>query len=305
MDEANRVDGLDEQRHQPGAEALWNESVYLDLVDASGSIGGYVRLGLYPNEGVIWWTAAVTWPDRGPVIAARYDLPVPATSFNIDHAGEQVRYDVETSLEVVRVTASTAAKSYDDAASTYDLTAGTPVPLELDLTWSTNGVPYHYGVTTRYEIPCTVAGTITVNGEVFNVAGPGQRDHSWGVRDWWAFGWCWAALHFDDGQLVHLADIRLDGVPPLGYVQRDGDVASLTELVTSETVDGEGLASSSQVHVGPGPIDIKVTPTGFGPLLLVAEDGRMSRFPRAMVEAERSDGVRGRGWMEWNQPQLG
>ena len=41
--------------------------------------------------------------------------------------------------------------------------------------------------------------------------GQGQRDHSWGVRDWWAFGWCWCSLRLDDGTRVHLADIRVPG----------------------------------------------------------------------------------------------
>ena len=66
-------------------------------------------------------------------------------------------------------------------------------------------------LTTRYEIPCLVPGTVTVDGETFTVDGQGQRDHSWGVRDWWAFGWCWCSLRLDDGTRVHLADIRMPG----------------------------------------------------------------------------------------------
>ena len=36
MDAAHRVDGRDELRHTPTDEPLFNESVYLDVVDASG-----------------------------------------------------------------------------------------------------------------------------------------------------------------------------------------------------------------------------------------------------------------------------
>ena len=53
--------------------------------------------------------------------------------------------------------------------------------------------PTTTSLTTRYEIPCLVTGTVTVDGETFTVEGQGQRDHSWGVRDWWAFGWCWCS----------------------------------------------------------------------------------------------------------------
>ena len=41
----------------------------------------------------------------------------------------------------------------------------------------------------------------------------------------------------------------------------------------------------------------------FGPLVLTAPDGRVSRFPRAQVEFVTTDGRTGSGWVEWNQPQ--
>ena len=100
---------------------------------------------------------------------------------------------------------------------------GPAARLELDLTWTTDGVPYHYDLTTRYEIPCLVTGTVTFGGETFTIDGQGQRDHSWGVRDWWAFGWCWCSVRLEDGTRVHLADIRM-GIPDMpvffGYIQK-------------------------------------------------------------------------------------
>ena len=51
---------------------------------------------------------------------------------------------------------------------------------------------------------------------------PGQRDHSWGSRDWWAFDWMWSALHLDDGTHTHAVAIpQLPGFG-VGYVQRGG-----------------------------------------------------------------------------------
>ena len=103
--------------------------------------------------------------------------------------------------------------------------AGPGVDLDLDLTWTTDGSAYHYELTTRYEIPCTVAGTVTIDGATITVQGQGQRDHSWGVRDWWAFGWCWCSMRLDDGTRVHLADIRMPGMPVFfGYIQTPGTV---------------------------------------------------------------------------------
>ena len=116
-------------------------------------------------------------------------------------------------------------KEFADPEDAYTDTHWQPLLLDLDLTWTTDGAPYHYDLTTRYEIPCLVTGTVTVDGETFSVDGQGQRDHSWGVRDWWAFGWCWCSMRLDDGTRVHLADIRM-GIPDLpvffGYIQTPG-----------------------------------------------------------------------------------
>jgi hypothetical protein len=43
----------------------------------------------------------------------------------------------------------------------------------------------------------------------------------------------------------------------------------------------------------------------FGPVLLRNDDGRTSRFPRALVRYEADDGRVGLGWIEWNQPEPG
>ena len=41
----------DERAHAPGEERLWGESWYFDFTNREGTLGGYVRLGLYPNLG--------------------------------------------------------------------------------------------------------------------------------------------------------------------------------------------------------------------------------------------------------------
>ena len=110
-------------------------------------------------------------------------------------------------------------KEFARPEDAYNDTHWQPLLLDVDLTWTTDGVPYHYDLTTRYEIPCLVTGTVTIDGETLTVDGQGQRDHSWGVRDWWAFGWCWCSVRLDDGTRVHLADIRM-GIPDLAGLLR-------------------------------------------------------------------------------------
>lgn len=299
------VERSDEWRHQPEADPLWNESYYLDFVADKGALAGYVRIGLYPNLGVTWWTTMVVGIDRPLVASLAYDLPHPdGPSLAVASDGYQVDGTIEEPLMAMRVAGTAPAEVHDEPAAVYRREPGTPTSLAIDLTWLTDGHPYHYGVTTRYEIPCLVTGEITVGGDRFPVDGPGQRDHSWGVRDWWAFGWCWAAVRLDDGTRLHFADIRMPGQSvALGYVQPPGGAVLAVEALTmSEQLDQEGMPVSAAVHLLPGPIEVDIRPLAFAPLFLVSPDGRTSRFPRAAARFVTGDGREGIGWIEWNQP---
>ncbi len=304
------VDPADEGRHEPEADPLWNESHYLDFVSAEGALAGYVRIGLYPNLGVTWWTTMVVGTDRPLVASVAYDLPVGAGSGLLLRAeGYAIDGVVESPLLRMRLEGSAPAAVMADPAAVYRGEPGTPTALSLDLTWRTDGVPYHYDVTTRYEVPCLVGGTVTVGDDVLTVEGHGQRDHSWGVRDWWAFGWCWLACRLDDGSRVHAADIRIPGHPlAFGYLQHPGGaVVPVDGLAVTEELGEHGLPRRARARIDPGGLDLAIEPLAFGPLVLEAPDGRVSRFPRALSRFTASDGRAGTGWIEWCQtgPRVG
>jgi len=319
MTTPHAVAASDEGRHRADDDALWNESYYADFVHEDGSIGGWLRLGLYPNQDLAWWTAWIVGPERRGVCSVRYDAPVPpGTGLTSADDRSSVTIDIVEALEVFRVTARAGAEVVAHPAAAYSDELGLPAALELDLTWTTDGTPYHYDLTTRYEIPCTVEGSVSVDGTTYAIAGQGQRDHSWGVRDWWAFGWCWSSARLDDGTRIHLADIRIPRSPvAFGYVQTpEGEVHSITTLSVDEELDPHGFATSATVSLGCGPsesgegagpvgsLSFTLTPIAYGPVLLTnTDDGRTSRFPRAMVHYRADDGREGSGWIEWNQPQ--
>ncbi len=306
MAEQRAVDPSDEQRHRPDAGPLWNESHYLDFVASDGTLAGYVRIGLYPNLGVTWWTATVVGPDRPLVVSTAYDLPVAGgTGLLLGSGGVEVVEVVHDPLRRVTVQGHAPAAVHRSPADVYTGATGEPSSVGFDLAWTTDGTPYHYGVTTRYEIPCLVEGAVTVGGVRTSVTGHGQRDHSWGERDWWAFGWCWSAARLDDGTRLHLADIRIPGMPVgFGYVQSpDGGMEVIESATVTEELGPEGLPTRATAVGEPGDLRFEVEPLAFGPLLLTATDGRRSRFPRALMAVTTADGRRGTGWIEWNQPE--
>src|SRR5207237_10200998 len=136
------------------------------------------------------------------------DLELTTTALHAEHRCARA-------LERFALTLEASGEAHANAADALRGLPGAPTPVALELAWETAGVPYAYRLTTRYEIPCVVAGEIRLGDEVLELAGaPGQRDHSWGVRDWWAMDWMWSAAHLDAGTRMTAVQLRLRNAPP-------------------------------------------------------------------------------------------
>lgn len=300
------VDPADEAGHATGddTDVHWNESYYLDFFDAERGVGGYVRLALLPNQRKAWYWACLVGPDRPLVTVIEHDVALPAgRSREIRAEGLWADYTVETPLDHVTVGLEAFAVSVDDPAETYGDLRGERVPFGLDLEWETDGGTYAYPGVTRYEIPCRVHGEVLIGPDRIEVDGWGQRDHSWGSRDWWSFSWSWMAGRLEDGTRFHgtavaFADIHVYGT---GYVQPPGaPMVAVVETGHDDVLGDHGLPTSAVWHLGN--LDLTVEPIAFSPVLLVSPDGREGRFPRAWATFTTADGRRGEGWIEWNQP---
>ena len=300
---ALRPEASDEAAHDPGQEKLWNESWYFDVVSQDEATGAYVRLGLYPNQEVAWITAFVCGPERPTVAVIDFEAPLPEGDHLAVESGPiKVALECEEPLERFRVSLDAVGEAHADPAALLRGEAGDSVPVSLDLTWETEGAPYAYRVATRYEIPCRVSGRIRLGDDEIEVEGPGQRDHSWGTRDWWSADWMWSAGRLDDGTRFHGVEFRLPDSPRLGvgYLQPpDGGVEELDRVTADEMVGDDGLTTAATIGLGQD-LTLEVEPRAFGPLRLVAPDGRATSFPRAMCRVRANDGRTGVAWLEWN-----
>ena len=176
----------------------------------------------------------------------------------------------------------------------------------FDLEWETDGdaVPLRRPrLATRSR--ARVHGEILVGDERIELDGYGQRDHSWGVRDWWQFGWCWTAGRLDDGTALprlrhphpghrHRLRLRAAGDGPIDRHQRRSRRRRTLGRATGFPTDGRvdhrrprarrSSRSRSRLRCSRCERQGQPLPEGAVPL-----HGR--RRPRA-----------GLGWTEWNQP---
>ncbi|MGA2519596.1 MAG: hypothetical protein ABSG81_02115 [Acidimicrobiales bacterium] len=295
----------DEGRHSAGEETLWNESWYCDVADPSQRWGAYLRLGLYPNRNQTWLHVTVAGRDRPLTFLADDRAPLVTGDELVQQTPQwTTRLETVSALKVWRVTARMTAEQFDDPRAVFRRERGTPVEVDVDLTWTSVAPPYHYGLTTRYEVSARVIGTIRIGDETIAVDAGGQRDHSWGVRDWWAFGWCWSAGTLEDGTAFHLSDIRF-GTDSTGFgyvVTPDGRLTPAREISASEELDGDSVPVSAALAVEPGDLRMTLVPVSLSPILFDDGTGRVARMSRVLCRYETEDGRVGSGWTEWNFP---
>jgi len=295
----------DEDRHAPGNEELWAESWYGDWSAPDCSYGGYMRLGLYPNLGRAWWWIALVGADRPLVLTVEHEWPCAAGDATLRQSAADASFALSfpDPLRRFRVTSTATGVVLPDPAQAFRPLDGKRVPVRLDLTWETRAEVFPYSMATRYEVSSWVTGSVTVGDEVIAVDCAGQRDHSWGVRDWWLFPWNWTAAHFDDGTFVHAARSIIPGVEVFaaGYtVTPEGVLTEASRVDNAVDIDSEKLPTAARQQIGD--IAFVTEPIAHAPVLLVAPDGRETRFPRAMCRYTTSDGRVGTGWTEYNWP---
>ncbi|QLL05417.1 phosphotransferase [Mycobacterium vicinigordonae] len=296
----------DESAHTATDEALWSESWYADFVDAAAGVSGWFRLGRISNEQTALIHAVVCGPSLATV-ALDCKVPLPHDPWTVDADGIQLAHHAGEPLQTYRLDLRGQGQAFSDPSALLRGEPGEPVAVAMNLVWSSDGTPYKYRLTTRYEIPCTVSGTVTVEQSSYHLDSvPGQRDHSWGVRDWWSMDWMWCALHLDDGTHLHGLSLQIPNTPPIsiGYTQdAAGDITELTRVNIRKVFNGNGLPEDTTLELAPGGMTAEVTVRAHAPVRLVAVDGRASQFPRAWVDVATTDGRTGVGWMEWNRSQ--
>lgn len=68
----------DEGAHPPTDEPLWSESWYFDFVDVAQDVGGWIRLGLIPNQGHAWINGLLCGPNVPTIAVLDFEAPLPA-----------------------------------------------------------------------------------------------------------------------------------------------------------------------------------------------------------------------------------
>jgi hypothetical protein len=297
----------DEGRHEPFDGLYFNESWYFDFSRADGT-GGYVRLGLYPNQRTAWYWAYVVSPEQGLVVVRDHEVPLPrGGALEVRADGLWAECVCETPMEHWSLGLEAFGVRLDLPGDAYRGEVGERLPVGLDLEWEAYTPVYDYPYAdghpgAHYEHAGTVHGEILVDHERIAFDGRGARDHSWGDRDWWVWGWHWTSFQIGDALAVNaVKGDEMDSA--VGYIWRLGEELEPVRQMLLETHLGEDDVPTAARYVINGELEVDVEVVGPAPVPLVAPDGRTARFPRALCRYSTNEGV-GTGWCEWLQPGL-
>lgn len=314
------MDSRDEFFHEPGEAEFWSESHYLDFVGED--LQGHFRIGFYPNRQNANLSAYLL--DGESVYVARdvavdpthvHGLTIRRDDWRFAMTPESVGRDwrVEFEGEMVR--------SEDPA----DVAAATGESTQVDVSFVTRGRhdPFLYSEgrvdlsgpdEDRYEVATRVSGTATVDGETHEFDAPGERDHSWGVREWTDGEWLWISGSFEDGTAYnHLSAWPPGGDPvvvngfwfdgetvhPIEDASLEATPAFGPETATDWLETGNAPDVSLDLSWAAGSASLTVEPFATTPVEWVDEsEGVRSVMNRSPARHRRADGVDGRGFFE-------
>jgi len=298
--------GDDEHRHLPGTDGTWGESWYHDFAASDGSYGGWVRLGLYPNLGVVWYWVAIVRPGRPLVLISDTAAPCPDRDAPLAVATDRysTTWECTEPLMAWRIKGQGTARTYVNPADVFDPAhpGDGDVDLHYDLEWRGASVVFPYTETTRYEQSAWVQGDVGIGEEHLDVYCPGQRDHSWGTRVW-SFPWLWTSGHLPENHWFHGVRTLIPGVANFqtGYLVEPGhDLRAVDSLDVDYELDADALPTTAFVRIGD--FEARITPELHAPVMIQSPDGVASKFPRSLCRVETSDGRSGRAWLEFNFP---
>jgi len=164
-----------------------------------------------------------------------------------------------------------------------------------------NGCP-QWIANDRFEQQGYVTGSVEIDGRLTEMDGYGQRDHSWGTRDWGVNQhWKWVHAQAGDDLAVHFWKLYALGRDHLcGFVNKDGHVAQVVDVDVDFSCY-EGLSPKS--------VTARITDTAGRVTSLDAQTYAAFPFPVheliTMFECPLRltiDGNEGTGWMEMMWP---
>jgi hypothetical protein len=237
--------------HSPGSHNEWNESFYFNFYDRAADICGFMRIGLKPNKNEKSMFCFLMMPD-GSLVGMKgaqgcesqvlevkglsFEKVIPEKKWGLAFNGPAMRMKGErTTPEVL-----TFGLDFESLNAVFDYRECVDAK-KAEI--SKNVASEHLEQFGR------VSGKVALGGESFQIHGLGERDHSWGVREWTAPKmWIWLTCQFSESCAMNVTKLVVDGGEvEAGFFHRDGKNHPLVKADIDTKFNQEGGPSSLRI----------------------------------------------------------
>lgn len=203
-----------EANHAPNQNPFWQESWYFNFSDPETGVWGLSRIGYRPSNGVADGLLLAVIDNKPEVLYAPMARPLDSANVAIDSPRliktNGLEYRCEETLKRWRITAKTSRLDFDVLFA-----AETPAHVfpSMDARQAS-------AASDHYEQSGAVTGKLRIGGVERAINGRGQRDHSWGPRDWSGVGdWIWLSGQFESGWCMNWWSVgEGEGATVTGFV---------------------------------------------------------------------------------------
>jgi hypothetical protein len=239
--------------HPAGKDREWNESLYFNLYDGENDLCMFMRIGLKPNMDERSAFCFIMMPD-GSLVGMKDQEPQA-------DGGLDVR-----SLRFERVEAEKRWRlTFDGRMARMAGPRPEPVPVSFDLEFESLNPMFDYRecvdaeserlsqrvASEHLEQFGRATGSLKVGEQGFEISGLGERDHSWGVRDWNAPKmWIWLTAEFSTDLAFNVTKLYVEGGDvSAGFVFRDGRNLPVVKADIETVLDADGTPRSLTIKL--------------------------------------------------------
>ena len=173
----------DELLHKPTSELKWRESYYFNWVDIENEVSGFSTIGIVPNEKRREFVFLLFLKERNEVYYKEPPLHHYEEDINTMLSNKNLSYRLVEPFKTWEIIYNSRKLKFN-------------IQFETRFTTCSFGKDSSASWQQHFEASGTVKGILKMNdGTIININGHGQRDKSWGFRDWHQFD-KWYAGHF-------------------------------------------------------------------------------------------------------------
>jgi hypothetical protein len=228
--------------HPFGDHAEWNESFYFNFYDRERDVCAFMRIGLKPNKGEKSMFCFLMLPNN-QIVGMRSQAPFADSTLQVGGLTfDRLEPEKRWRLRYAGPVATLQGREPAMASFEVEFTALNPV---FDYWRCVSGEKEKISqsvASEHLEQFGRARGRISIGGTAYEIDGLGERDHSWGVREWTApKRWIWLTAQFSEGCALNVTHLVVDqGEVDAGFVHLGGESRPLAAAVIDTTFGPDG-----------------------------------------------------------------